>query len=87
MERLDRSPGPAVFELSVEGTLGPVLRAALRPRTVVERGECTVLRTLSHEHDLVELVRIMVAAGLRIESVRSVAVPRGKVRSPTSSGA
>ena len=86
MERLDRSSGPAVFELSVEGRLGPVLRAALRPRTVAETGECTVLRTPSSEHDLVELVRILVAAGLRIESVRAVPVPRGGVRAPISGG-
>jgi hypothetical protein len=65
-------PGAAVFEMSVDGPLGPLLRCALKPRVVVRSGPCTVLRAASPA-DLVELVELLISADLAIDSVRAVA--------------
>jgi hypothetical protein len=66
-------PGLGVFEMSVEGPLGPLLRCALKPRVVVHSGRCTVLRVASPA-DLVELVELLISADLAIDSVRPAAL-------------
>jgi hypothetical protein len=66
-------PAPLVFELSVEGALGPVLRSALLPRTVVRSGGCTVLRAAGPDRDLVALVAELSGMNLTIDSVRVMA--------------
>jgi hypothetical protein len=63
--------GLTEFELSVEGLLGPLFRSALRPRSVVASGGCTVLRADSSA-DMVELVAALISADLSIDSIRRV---------------
>jgi hypothetical protein len=59
-----------VFELTVEGELGPVLRCALQP-DVVERQSCTVFRaTAGAGLGLADLVGMLDAEGLTVESIR-----------------
>lgn len=63
----------AVFELTVEGEVGPVLRSALRPSCVAEGRPCTILRTTaSADTDLTDLVKLLDSEGLKIESVHIV---------------
>lgn len=69
---LPERPGLGVFEMSIDGPLGPLLRCALRPRVVVDSGRCTVLRAASAA-DLVDLVERLISADLAIDSVRAVA--------------
>lgn len=56
------------FELTIAGRLGPVLRWALRPGSVVGSHTCTILRMKSAK-DLPELVELLDSRGLRIEGV------------------
>ncbi len=56
------------FELAIEGRLGPVLRWALRPGSVVSSHTCTILRARSGR-ELAELVELLDSRGLRIEGV------------------
>ncbi len=56
------------FELTITGRLGPVLRWALRPGSVVASHTCTILRMKSAK-DLSELVEMLDSRGLRIEGV------------------
>ncbi|MER7604492.1 hypothetical protein [Nocardioides sp. NPDC127503] len=64
------SDAEVVFELTVEGELGPVLRRALRARAV-ERQPCTIFRaTAEAGSGVAELVRILDAEGLTVESIR-----------------
>lgn len=60
--------GGGVFELTVEGALGPVLRCALRPSTVEESHTCTTVRTAG-DCDLTGLVELLDSNGLVIEEV------------------
>ena len=77
-----------VFELSVEGALGPLLRCAVRPGSVVGEGLCTVVRIRGSDRDLVEVVGLLDRAGLLIESIRLVdaAHPR-RTRNPEATWA
>jgi hypothetical protein len=74
--------GPAaevVFELTVEGELGPVLRRALRP-AATERRPCTTFRATAEAGlGVVDLMGILYAEGLTVESIR-VAGPRWTAR-------
>ncbi|MFD7072899.1 hypothetical protein ACFU7D_21445 [Nocardioides sp. NPDC057577] len=59
-----------VFELTVEGELGPVLRCALQP-DAVERHPCTTFRaTAGAGLDLADLVGMLDAEGLTVEDIR-----------------
>ena len=60
--------GPAEYELTIEGGLGPVLRWALRPSSVVESHRSTTIRAVCQE-DVAELVAQLDSCGLRIEGV------------------
>lgn len=60
--------GPAEYELTIEGGLGPVLRWALRPNSVVESHRSTTIRAVCEE-DVAELVALLDSRGLRIEGV------------------
>ncbi len=67
------APGLApVYELTVDGTIGPVLRHALREVTAV-RSRSTVVVTRpvadSDVADLVDLVGALAAHGVEVESV------------------
>ncbi|HEX6149830.1 hypothetical protein [Nocardioides sp.] len=56
------------FELTIAGRLGPVLRWALRPSTVVDSHTCTTICTET-ESDLAELVALLDSHGLQIEGI------------------
>jgi hypothetical protein len=71
--RHDESPAGVVFELTVQGTLGPVLRCAVRPsRSVDEPHICTTLQATAL--DVVQLVRTLDSHGLAIESVSRLSI-------------
>jgi hypothetical protein len=62
---------PATYELRVHGELGPVLLSALPHEAFVRVPEHTVLVTAgSDDRDLVELLKLIVALGLEVDSVR-----------------
>lgn len=64
------SDAEVVFELTVEGELGPVLRRALRGRAV-ERQPCTIFRvTADAGAGVAELVGMLDAKGLTVEGIR-----------------
>lgn len=59
-----------VFELTVEGELGPVLRRALQPG-VAARQPCTIFRaTAGAGSGVADLVAMLDAEGLTVESIR-----------------
>ncbi len=59
-----------VFELTVEGELGPVLRCALQP-DAVERRPCTTFRTTASAGlGVADLVGMLDAEGLTVENIR-----------------
>lgn len=62
--------GPATYELTVVGALGPVLRHALAPYATATAEHQTVLRTeLGDDADLVDLVLMLASRGLEIADV------------------
>jgi hypothetical protein len=61
---------PTRCELTVAGVLGPVLRHACRPESRPAVGTVTVIRArLPHDRDLVDLVRLCEARGVRLVAV------------------
>ena len=73
---------PMVFELIVEGPLGPVLRSALLPRKVVWSGRCMVLRTSGSSPDLAGLVAELALLDLTIDSVRVTTPTSHSIQGP-----
>jgi hypothetical protein len=65
--------GGGVFELTVEGALGPVMRSVLRASSVHESHACTTIRTAA-DCDLTGLVELLDSQGLVIEGVWVVPV-------------
>lgn len=60
----------ATYELTVVGSLGPVLRNALAPYAVATCEQQTILRTgLGEDADLVDLVLMLASRGLEIADV------------------
>lgn len=67
------STGPAVYELTVKGSLGPVLRNALCPAAATVPTGCTIVRTgVGSEADVAELVRALQAKGFDVEGIFDV---------------
>lgn len=69
------SPGtePAVYELTVMGTIGPVLRGALAPYASAIPELQTVVRTEVPEgRDLVDLVLLLESSGLEISDIHEL---------------
>ena len=62
------SQGGGVFEFTVDGALGQVLRCALRPNSVDESRTCTTIRTTGDD-DLPGLVERLDSFGLLIDAV------------------
>jgi hypothetical protein len=74
--------GPAVYELTLAGAIGPVLRFALKPHQVAQTQICTILRTrASADRDLVDLMLRLESRGLKVEDVSRVDTRRGRARS------
>jgi len=74
-----------VFEVTVDGPLGALLRAALLPRRVVWSGACTVLRTSCSGRDLDGLVADLTCQDLTVDSVSATAttpVPGHAIQGP-----
>lgn len=58
------------YEITVVGSLGPVLRAALHPLVTTASGPCTTLRTaLGRRGDVADLVALLDAKGLEVTHV------------------
>jgi hypothetical protein len=67
----ERASGLATYELRVQGELGPLLLSAL-PHAVAARvpEHSLVLTVGADDKDLLDIVSLMVAVGLEVESVR-----------------
>jgi hypothetical protein len=66
-----------VYELTVVGMLGPVLRDVLRPYQVTSTGHHTIMRKdMTDNHDLVDLVHLLDSVGLQIADVAVLERPR-----------
>jgi hypothetical protein len=62
--------GGAVYQFTIVGTLGPVLRRALEPYVTASQQRQTVVRADAPERgDLVDLVRLLESRGLEIASI------------------
>jgi hypothetical protein len=60
----------AVFEVTVEGRIGPVFRAALRPCHVAESTVYTILlATGAPQRDIADLVRLLETRGVRVQDL------------------
>lgn len=60
----------ALYELTVSGPIGPVLRSALRPYATAPSRACTILRTAVIPRDAVlDLVLLLDRRGLDVEVV------------------
>jgi hypothetical protein len=63
----------AVYELTILGSIGPVVRSAVTPHIVTRSGVCTILRArTSPEMSLVDLFRLIREKGLSIEGVFAI---------------
>jgi hypothetical protein len=73
----DWASGPAIYELTVAGALGPVLRCALRPHKVARTQLCTILRIRpSADRDLVDLMERLESRELKVEDVSRIDAAR-----------
>lgn len=75
-----------VYEVTVEGVLGPVLGRALRLERVEVPVACTTLRTTARD-DLPDLVALLESHGLVIEGVWLLSTPVGVGGGPVTSAA
>ena len=67
----DQTPDLGTYELRVQGELGPVLLSALPHAAVARVPAHSVLVTAgSDDTDLLEIVRLIVALGVEVDSVR-----------------
>jgi hypothetical protein len=72
MTSVSRS-GSATYELTVVGTLGPVLQRALEPYASAARQPQTILRaSLRESGDLVDLLEVLEARGLDITNITAL---------------
>jgi len=63
-------PCPAVYELTIVGTLGPVLRGALAPYASISSQPQTIIRTdVRDGADLVDLMLLLDARGLEVTDI------------------
>ena len=67
---LTRELTSGTYEITVAGTLGPVLRAALQPLVTTASGPCTTLRAaLRRRGDVADLVALLDAKGLEVTHI------------------
>ena len=70
MNRPTPEPPPAVYELTIAGAIGPVLRSALAPCRATITQRSTRLRTSARSHrDVVDLVLRLQQQGLVVEEI------------------
>lgn len=70
MASIDGPEAGAVYQFTIVGTLGPVLRRALEPYVTASPQRQTIVRAESPEgRDLVDLVRLLESRGLEIASI------------------
>jgi hypothetical protein len=70
------SSGPAIYELTVAGAIGPVLRSALKPHQVARTKICTILRAGgSTDRDLLDLMLLLESRSLNVEDVSRISTP------------
>jgi hypothetical protein len=72
----DWASGPAIYELTVAGAIGPVLRYALRPHRVARMQVCTILRWAPEDRDLADVMLLLESKGLTVEDVSTIDTPR-----------
>ena len=73
MSEQDPQGSPAVYELTIKGGLGPVLRSALTPGGVSRSEVCTILRASEASgRDLVDLLLLIQEKGLTVEDVFAI---------------
>jgi hypothetical protein len=65
-------PEPTVYELTIAGTIGPVLRGALAPYASATSEVHTVIRADVAQGDLVDLVLMLQARGLEIADIHEL---------------
>ena len=65
----------AVYELTVAGSLGPVLRAALPAAAVTDLVTTTVRAPLASEAELEDLLGLLDAAGVEVQAVFRLSAP------------
>jgi hypothetical protein len=69
----DTSGRATVFELTIAGEVGPVLRQAMSPHRVVRSDLCTILRARSDAvGDLEGLLLVLQQRGLTVEGMFAV---------------
>jgi hypothetical protein len=60
----------ALYELTISGPIGPVIRSALRPHATAPSRACTIVRTAAIRRDAVlDLVLLLDRCGLDVEGV------------------
>lgn len=63
-------PCPATYELTIVGTLGPVLTGALAPHALTSSEPQTIIRAdVGDGSDLVDLVLLLDARGLEVTGI------------------
>lgn len=70
MVAFERPDAGAVYQFTIVGTLGPVLRRALEPYVTASPQRQTIVRADSPDGgDLVDLVRLLESKGVEIASI------------------
>ena len=72
----DWASGPAIYELTVAGGIGPLFRYALRPHRVARMQVCTILRWAPADRDLADVMLLLESKGLTVEDVSTTDIPR-----------
>jgi len=74
MTRRDaQSSAPALYEFTIKGRVGPVVRSALTPHGVTRSELCTILRVGdASTHDLVDLLLLIQEKGWTVEGVYAI---------------
>lgn len=63
---------PTVYELTIKGGMGPVIRSALTPPAVSRSDVCTILRVGASGRDLADLLLLIQEKGLTVEGVFAI---------------
>ena len=72
MRGRDAEAAPAVYELTIKGGMGPVIRSALTPSGVSRSDICTIVRVGASGRDLADLLLLIQEKGLTVEGVFAI---------------